>query len=256
MQTFELQAKTRNADGGTRKARAVRRNEMFPAVVYGHGMKPLSIEVPDRAFLKAIHTKAGANVLITLQVEGVKLKESTCRIKAIQNNPVTDKIDHIDFMVISLTEKITVKVPVILLHIEEAPGIKEGGSLDLVHREVEVECLPTQIPEKIEIETKTMKINDAVHVKDLTLPQGIKCLLAPEDVVLAIHPPREEEVKPAEEGAAEPEVMEKGKKEKEGEEGAPAKGAPAAAKPGAPAAAKPGAPAAGKPAAAPGKEGK
>jgi len=248
MQTFELQAKARTADG-TSKARAVRRNEMFPAVVYGHGMKPLSIEVPDKAFLKAIHTKAGANVLITLQVEGVKLKESTCRIKAIQNNPVTDKIDHIDFMVISLTEKITVKVPVALLHIEEAPGIKEGGSLDLVHREVEVECLPTQIPEKIEIETKAMKINDAVHAKDLILPQGIKCMLPPDEVVLAIHPPREEEVKPAEEGAAEPEVMEKGKKDKEGEEGAPAKAAPAGAKPAA-------APAAGKPAAAPAKEGK
>ena len=246
MQTFELQAKARTT-GGTSKARAVRRNEMFPAVVYGHGMKPLAIEVPDKAFLKAIHTKAGANVLITLQVEGVKLKESTCRIKAIQNNPVTDKIDHIDFMVISLTEKITVKVPVLLLHMEDAPGIKEGGSPDLVHREIEVECLPTQIPEKIEIETKAMKINDAIHVKDLTLPEGIKCLLSPEDVVLAIHPPREEEVKPAEEGAAEPEVMEKGKKDKEGEEGAPAKAAaPAGAKPAAPAAGKPAAPAAGK----------
>ncbi len=248
MQTFELQAKARVADG-TSKARAVRRNEMFPAIVYGHGMKPLSIEVPDKAFLKAIHTKAGANVLITLQVEGVTLKESTCRIKAIQNNPVTDKIDHIDFMVISLTEKITVKVPVVLLHIEEAPGIKEGGSLDLVHREVEVECLPTQIPEKIEIETKAMKINDSVHAKDLMLPEGIKCMLSPEDVVLAIHPPREEEVKATEEGAAEPEVMEKGKKDKDGEEGAPAKGAPAGAKPAA-------APAAGKPAAAPAKDGK
>jgi large subunit ribosomal protein L25 len=247
MQTFELQAKARIPDG-TSKARAVRRNEMFPAVVYGHGMKPLAIEVPQKAFLKAIHTKAGANVLITLQIEGVKLKESTCRVKAIQNNPVTDKIDHVDFMVISLTEKITVKVPVVLLHIEDAPGVKEGGSLDLVHREIEVECLPTQIPEKIEIETKAMKINDAVHVKDLVLPQGIKCMLSPEDVVLAIHPPREEEVKPAEEGGAEPEVMEKGKKDKEGEEGAAAKAAPAGAKPAAPAA--------GKPAAAPAKEGK
>lgn len=248
MQTFELQAKARIPDG-TSKARAVRRNEMFPAVVYGHGMKPLAIEVPDKAFLKAIHTKAGANVLITLQIEGVKLKESTCRVKAIQNNPVTDKIDHIDFMVISLTEKITVKVPVVLLHIEEAPGIKENGSLDLVHREIEVECLPTQIPEKIEIETKAMKINDSVHVKDLILPEGIKCMLSPEDVVLAIHPPREEEVKSVEEGAAEPEVMEKGKKDKEGEEGAPAKAAPAAG-------AKPAAPASGKPSAAPAKDGK
>lgn len=242
MQTFELQVKVRTP-GGTPKARAIRRNEMFPAVVYGHGMKPLAIEVPDKAFLKAIHTKAGANVLITLQVEGAQLKESTCRIKAIQNNPITDKIDHIDFMVISLTEKISVKVPVILTHIEDAPGIKEGGSLDLVHREIEVECLPTQIPEKIEIETKAMNINDAIHVKDLVLPQGIKCLLSPEDVVLAIHPPREEEIKPAEEGAAaEPEVMEKGKKDKEGEEGTAGKAAPAAAKPAAPA--------------APGKEGK
>lgn len=250
MQTFELQAKTRTPDG-TRKARAVRRNEMFPAVVYGHGMKPLAIEVPDKAFLKAIHTKAGANVLITLQVEGVQLKESTCRIKAIQSNPITDKIDHIDFMVISLTEKISVKVPVVLSHVEEAPGIKEGGSLDLVHREIEVECLPTQIPEKIEIDAKGMKINDSIHVRDLVLPEGIKCLLSPEDVVLAIHPPREEEVKPADEGAAaEPEVMEKGKKDKEGEEGATGKAAPAAAKPGAPAAGKPASPA------APGKEGK
>lgn len=240
MQTFELQAKARIPEG-TRKARGVRRNDMFPAVVYGHGMKPLPIEVPAKAFLKAIHTKAGANVLITLQVEGVKLKESTCRVKALQSNPLTDKIDHIDFMVISLTEKIAVKVPVVLLHIEDAPGIKEGGSLDLVHREIEVECLPTQIPERIEIEAKAMKINDAIHVKDLVLPEGIKCLLVPDEVVLAIHAPREEEVAPAEEGGAEPEVMEKGKKDKEGEEGAaPAKAAPAAAKPAAPAAGKEG----------------
>ncbi len=236
MKTFDLKANAR-VTGGTSKARAVRRNEMFPAVVYGHGMKPLSVEVPSKEFLKAIHTKAGANVLITLQVEGVQLKESTCRVKDIQYNPVSDKIDHVDFMVISLTEKITVKVPVILLNAEDAPGVKEGGAMDLVHREVEVECLPTQIPEKIEIDAKPMKINDAVHVKDLVLPQGIKCLLDADEVVFAIHPPREEEVAPAAEaGAAEPEVIEKGKKEKEGEEGAPAKAAPAAAaKPAAPA---------------------
>ena len=235
-----MNCKQNSAPDGTRKARGIRRNEMFPAIVYGHGMKPLAIEVPDRAFLKAVHTKAGANVLITLQVEGVQLKESTCRIKAIQHNPVTDKIDHIDFMVISLTEKITVKVPVVLLHSEEAPGIKEGGSLDLVHREVEVECLPTEIPERISIEMIAMKINDAIHAKELMLPEGIRCLLAPDDVVVAIHTPREEEVKPAEEGVAEPEVMEKGKKDKEGEEGAPAKAAPAAAKPAAAAPAKEG----------------
>ncbi|HOW59666.1 MAG TPA: 50S ribosomal protein L25/general stress protein Ctc [Candidatus Omnitrophota bacterium] len=230
METFELQAKSRTAEG-TRKARGVRRNEMIPGIVYGHGMKPLSLEVSEKAFFKALHTKAGENVLITLQVEGVKLKESTCRIKDIQHNPVTDKIDHVDFMVISLTEKITAKVPVVLLHAEEAPGVKEGGVLDLVHREVEVECLPTQIPEKIEIDVKTMKISDAIHAKELGLAQGVLCLLPPEEVVVALHAPQKEEVAPVEEGeaAAGPEVIEKGKKEKEGEEAG--KAAPGAAKP-------------------------
>lgn len=230
MDTFELQVKPRTADG-TRKARGIRRNEMIPGVVYGHGMKPLSLEIPERAFLKALHTKAGENVLITLKVEGVKLKESTCRIKDIQNNPVTDKIDHVDFMVISMTEKITVKVPVVMLHVEEALGVKDGGVLDLVHHEIEVECLPTEIPEKIEVDVKAMKIGDAIHAKDLGIPEGVQCLLALEEVVVALHAPQKEEVKPAEEGeaAAEPEVIEKGKKEKEGEEAA--KAAPVAAKP-------------------------
>ena len=240
METFELQAKSRVVDG-TSKARAVRRNEKIPAIVYGHGMKPLPVEVPERDFLKAIHTKAGANILITLQVEGVKLAESTCRVKAIQHNPVTDKIDHIDFMVISLTENITVKVPVVMLHIEEAVGVKEGGILDLVHREVEVECLPTQIPAKIEIDVKAMKIGDSVHAKELGLPEGVKCLLPLEEVIVALHAPQKEEVKTADEGEVStgPEVIEKGKKDKEGEEAG--KAAPAAA---------------AKPAAAPAKDAK
>lgn len=230
METFELQVKQRKTEG-TRKARAVRRNEMIPGIVYGHGMKPLAVEVSERAFLKAIHTKAGENVLITLQVEGVKLKESTCRVKDIQNNPVTDKIDHIDLMVISLTEKIAVKVPVVMTHAEESLGVKEGGVLDLVHHEIDVECLPTQIPEKIEIDVKGLKIGDAVHAKDLPLAEGVKCLLPEDEVVIALHVPRQEEVKAVEEGEgpAQPEVIEKGKKEKEGEEAG--KAAPAAAKP-------------------------
>jgi large subunit ribosomal protein L25 len=229
METFELKAVVRNVDG-TRKARGIRRREMLPCIVYGHGMKPLAIEVSEKEFGKALHTKAGANVLITLKVEGVELKESTCRVKEIQNNPVTDKMDHVDFMVISLTEQIKVMVPVVATHADEAPGIKEGGVLDVVHHEVEVECLPTQIPSKIEIDVRAMKINDAVHVSELKLPEGVKCMLPADEVVLAIHAAREEEAaKPAgEEGAATPEVIEKGKKDKEGEEGSAAPKAAAA----------------------------
>ncbi len=223
MKMYDLKANKRVV-GGTRKARAVRRNEQLPAIVYGHGMEPLAVEVSERDFLKAVRTKAGVNVLFTLQVEDASLKESTCRIKAIQRNPISDKIDHIDFMIVSLTEKIQVKVPVIIINADDSVGVKEGGTQDLVHRELDVECLPTQIPEKIEIDTKPMKINDAILVKDLALPEGVTSLLDADEVVFAIHPPREEE--PAEGAAAEPEVIEKGKKDKEGEE-APAKDAPA-----------------------------
>ena len=129
MKTVDLQAKPRTTTG-QRKARALRRAETIPAIVYGHGMKPLSLEVSERALSRILHTKAGANVMVSLQVEGVKLKESTCRIKDIQHNPITDQIDHVDFMVISMTEKITVKVPAVLKHADEAIGVKEEGVLD------------------------------------------------------------------------------------------------------------------------------
>ncbi|MGI6240619.1 MAG: 50S ribosomal protein L25 [Candidatus Omnitrophica bacterium ADurb.Bin292] len=228
METFELQVKPRTVEG-SRKARNVRRQELIPAIVYGHGMKPLALEIPEREFLKAIQTKAGENVMISLKVEGVTLQESTCLIKAMQHDPVTDQISHVDLMMISMTEKITVKVPVVVVHGDEAPGVKEGGALDVVHYEIEVECLPTQIPEKIEIDVKDMKINDVVHVSQLVITEGVQCLLDPEDVVVAIRPPREEEVAaPAEDGPAQPEVIEKGKKDKEGEDGeAPKASAPA-----------------------------
>jgi large subunit ribosomal protein L25 len=130
METFELQATVRNAEG-TRKARGIRRREFIPCIVYGHGMKPLTLEVPEREFGKALHTKAGENVLISLKVQGVELKESTCRIKEIQPNPVTDKIDHVDFMVISMTEQIKVMVLWSCLTLRKRLGSKKVASLML-----------------------------------------------------------------------------------------------------------------------------
>lgn len=217
MKTVPLKANLRD-QVGKQQVKKIRSHKGIPAVVYGHGIKATPIEVAQDDFLRVIHTKAGENVIIHLSVEGEKKFEKTVVIKEIQHSPTTDAIQHVDFNVISMTEQIKVKVP---LHVKgDAPGVKEGGVLDLVHHEIEVECLPTQIPERLDIDISTLQIGDAIHLRELAIPQGVVAQLPADEVIVTIHAPKaEEEVAPAEEaGAAEPEVIGK-KKEEEGEEG-------------------------------------
>ena len=221
MDIMDLQVKNR-IETGSRKARNLRRNGSVPAILYGHGMQPMNLEVNARELHRVLHTKAGENVVINLKVEGAELKESTCRFKDISHDPVTDKIAHVDFTVISLTEKIAVQVPVVVKNAAEAAGVKEGGVLDIIHHEIEIECLPTEIPEKFEYDVKALNINDTVHVRDLNIPSNFTVSLEPDEAVIAIHPPSKEEEKAPEGEVTEPEVIEKGKKPEEGEEGAPA----------------------------------
>lgn len=213
MKTVPLKASLR--DGiGKQKVKKLRTAKRIPAVVYGHGIKATSVEVSQDEFLKVLHTKAGENVIIQLNVDGPKKFEKTVVIKEIQHNPTTDAIQHVDFNAISLTEKIKVKVP---LHVKgEAPGIKEGGILDVVHHEIEVECLPTNIPERIDADVSNLKIGDTIHLRDLTFPAGVAPQFEAEEVIVAIHAPKAEEVAEPVEGAAEPELI--GKKKEEGEE--------------------------------------
>ncbi len=224
MKTVPLKASQRSAVG-KQEVKKIRAQKRIPAVVYGHGIKATSIDMSVDDFLRAIHTKAGENVVIQLAVSGSKSFEKTVVIKEIQLDPVTDSIKHVDFNAISLTEKIKVKVP---LHVKgEAPGVKEGGILDVVHHEIEVECLPTEIPERLGADISALKIGEAIHVREIVFPSGVQPQLEPDEVVVAIHAPKAEEVAAAEEAPAEPEVIGK-KKEEEGAEAAaptPAAGA-------------------------------
>ena len=226
MKTIELKVESREAVG-KKAAKGVRRGGKIPAILYGEGVKPTPLAVNEKEFHQVTHTKAGSNVLISLKIEGAKAKKDpTCLIKEVQRNPVTDAVFHVDFAAISLTEKIRIKVPLILKDAGEAIGVKEGGVLDVVHHEIEVECLPTEIPERFEVAVKHLKIGDAIHLKELEIPPGVTPLLSGEEVVITLHPPEkaEEAAAPAE-GVTEPEVIEKGKKEKpeEGAETAPQK---------------------------------
>ncbi|MBI3998976.1 MAG: 50S ribosomal protein L25, partial [Candidatus Omnitrophica bacterium] len=214
MKTVPLKANQRNGVG-KQEVKKIRSQKRIPAVVYGHGIKPTALDVGVDDFLRAIHTKAGENVIIQLSVAGSKGFEKTVVIKEVQHHPVTEAVVHIDFNAISLTEKIKVKVP---LHVKgEAPGTKEGGILDVVHHEIEVECLPTHIPERLDADISDLKIGDSIHIRELEFPSGVTPQLSEDEVVVAIHAPKVEEVAQPEEALNEPEVI--GKKEKaEGEE--------------------------------------
>jgi len=220
MQIINLDVTVREKKG-SKKARAMRRAGKIPAVVYGHGMVPVSLEVHKKNLYTTMNTKSGSNVIVNLQLAGVSLKESTCLIKDVQYNPISDEIAHVDFTVISMTEKIQVDVPLEIINGEDAPGVKEGGVLDVMHHSIKIECLPTQIPEAIVLDAKGLKINDLVHASELQLPEGVVCLLEADEVVCGVHAVKEEKAPEAAEGdaAAEPVVAEKGKKPAEGEEG-------------------------------------
>ena len=226
MKTVPLKALQREGLG-KQEVKKIRNAKLIPAVVYGSNVKPTPLQIQADDFSKVIHTKARENVIIQLTVSGSKHFEKTVVIKEIQHNPVTDAIQHVDFNAISLTERIKVKVP---LHVRgESPGVKEGGVLDVVHHEIEVECLPTDIPERLETDISNLKIGDTIHIKELKFPAGVVSQLSADEVVLAIHAPKAEEVAAVEEAPAQPEVISKEKKE-EGEEEAVLAPAPEAKK--------------------------
>lgn len=214
MEQVKLEAKIRK-DLGKEAVRRLRREGFIPAVVYRRGEKTTALVLDKKALEKVLHTAAGENVIINLKIASdEKQKDRTCIIKEIQHNPVTGDILHADFNQISLTETIKVNVPISTKG--EAVGVKQdGGVLEHVLWEVQVECLPTQIPEKLEIDIASLKIGDALFVKDIVAPKGVKILNDPELRVVAVEKPVEvkvEEIKP-EEAITEPEVIKQKKEE-------------------------------------------
>jgi large subunit ribosomal protein L25 len=202
---------------GSAEARRMRRLGFIPAVVYGKNEPSTLVKIERRKMEGALHTSAGENIIIDLAVKGDE-KSRTVIIKEVQIDPVQSVIQHVDFDHISLTQTIQVKVPVDVKG--QAVGVTQHqGILERVMWELEVECLPTQIPDKISVECSALNIGEAIHIKDLQLPAGIKVLHESDAVVVTVVPPAKEELPetPAEGEAqgAEPEVIQKGKKEEE-----------------------------------------
>jgi large subunit ribosomal protein L25 len=220
MEEIILEASLREEIGKS-KLKPLRKSGFIPAVVYSEGKKTTPIKIKRKSVLRVIHEHRIENVIINLKIFGdeKRIKDTNVIIKELQRDPVKDEIIHIDFNQISLTKEIKVKVPIVTKG--EPIGVKvDGGSLEHIIWELEIECLPTQIPEKIEVEVSELKIGDAIHVKDLSIPKEVKILQDPEQVVVSVAAPVKEELAVGvEEGAPEePEVIKEKKEVPEGEE--------------------------------------
>jgi large subunit ribosomal protein L25 len=214
---------------GKNEARRLRAAGKIPAVVYGaqkegDGGKNLPVAVDPRPLLRILHSSSGLNTLINLKIDGEG--ESRVLVKEFLLDPITHDMLHADFVRVNMDRRITVTVPVVLKG--EARGVKvEGGIIELLHREIELETLPGEIPDSIEIDVTSLGLNDAVHVRDVA--QGQRWLPISDADMMVVHvimpravaEPTAAEgaaVAAAPAGAAEPEVIKKGKTEKEGEE--------------------------------------
>jgi large subunit ribosomal protein L25 len=206
----------RRSEVGKGVARKLRTDGRIPAVYYGRGEEPIPLIVTLRELQEVIERAEGSNVIVDLKVEGDAGADRKALIREIQRDPVAGSILHLDLQHISLTERIVVEVPIVLLG--TPIGVKDGGGiLEHLLREVEVECLPTDIPSKLEVEVSGLNIGDSLHVSDLKAERVVIKTEADRAIAAVVPPTILEEVKPAEEAVpAEPELV-KEKKEEEAE---------------------------------------
>ncbi|MBL7141827.1 50S ribosomal protein L25 [Patescibacteria group bacterium] len=204
-----LKVQLRNIIG--RKTESLRKRGLVPAVVYGHGFKSISVEVPYLEFEK-VFQQAGESSLINLEIEraspkGASSKPIKVLVHDLQYHPLTDQIQHVDFYKIKAGEKIIVELE--LKFINESPAVKQlGGVLTYGSDKVEIECLPEDLIHEIEVDISKLKtFNDIIRVKDLKFPQGIKVLKDLEEMIARVERPRIEEV-PVEEPEEVKEVVE------------------------------------------------
>ena len=211
---------------GRRKneANRLRASGQIPAVVYGarrDGQPPegVSISVDPKAVLRILHSDSGANTLINLKLDG---SEARVMVKEYQLDPITHQLLHADFYQLAMDKEITVTVPVLLRG--ESRGVKQqGGLIDFVTREIQVQCLPTDIPEHIDVDVTELTLNQAIRLRDLPVSPKWKPVTEGDTMLVHVVMPKAEEsaqatAEVAAPAAAEPEVIKKGKADEDKEE--------------------------------------
>jgi len=213
---------------GKNEANRLRASGQIPAVVYGskkEGKTPegVALAVDPKALMRILHSDSGANTLINLRVDGT---EARVMVKEYQLDPVTHHLLHADFYALAMDKAITVTVPIVVKG--ESRGVKQQGAIvDFVTREIEVQCLPTDIPEHIDVDVTELMLNQSIRVKDLAQDSKWKAITDGETMIVHVVMPKAEEAAAAATetaaaaapaATAEPEVIKKGKDEKEEKE--------------------------------------
>jgi large subunit ribosomal protein L25 len=208
---IEVHKREKVGKGSNRKARS---RGQIPAVVYGSGKDSVPIQVDRKTFIDLMKKAGSETPLFLLKLTDTG-QERHAMVRDMQVDPVSRQVIHIDFQRVEMTEKIRVTVPIEL--VGNAVGAKLGGMVDFVTRDVQVECLPGDIPKHVDLDVTNIEVGQHAEAKDLTMPNGVVLADEPEKVILSIHHARLEEATEAEAAAerAEPEVIKRGKTEEE-----------------------------------------
>lgn len=213
MEALTLEGQERGV--GKKAARAVRRSGNVPCVLYGHHADPVAFQLPEASLKQLIYTTETHVVNIKLDGE-----EWSCIMKDADLHPITDRPIHADFLVLSEGEMVTLIVPI---RFHGTPiGQKEGGNTQVILHELEVRCLPQDIPSHIDVDVSELTIGDAIHLEEIAA-EGVELLGRPDQTVVTVVPPRAIEVEEEPEAAVEldeegePIVPEEGEEAEEGE---------------------------------------
>jgi large subunit ribosomal protein L25 len=177
---------------GTGAVNRLRKAGSIPAVVYGKGRDNQNIQVDTKTFTKVIFGSASDNILVNLQIDGAK---QLALVQEVQHDHLKGGITHVDFHAIKEDEEIHAAIPVVLFG--EAAGAKFGGMLELLLHNLEVRCLPKDLPEKITIDISHLNVGEGVHISDLKLPEGVRAKLDGHVIVAHVEKPKVEEAAPA-----------------------------------------------------------
>ncbi len=191
---------------------------MVPGIVYGKGTEPIKIAFENKVLQKLMHSGSFYSTILDIDIEG---KVEKVLPKQLQYHPVTDRLIHFDFLRVQDDTKVTVEIPVVFLNQETCPGLKKGGVLNLVRREIELSCNANNIPDKLQFDLITSEIGDSIKISNIDLPEGVMPTITDRDFVVAtLVPPtvEVEEEKPAEEGEESTEESKDGDKSEDKKE--------------------------------------